>query len=66
MVLDHSRDALRSWIAAVSTSRVQLRDLSNLRPVAEEGVEGPQADPGAADALVWAPFILLGDPILGN
>jgi CHAT domain-containing protein len=66
MALDHSRDALRSWIAAVSTSRVQRRDGRNLRPVAMEGVEGPQVDPEVADALVWAPFILLGDPILGN
>ena len=66
LVLDRARNGLRAWLAPMFSSRVQRRDGRNLRPVALESVEIPQVAPDVADTLGWAPFILLGGPILGN
>ena len=65
VVLDHARNALRTWLSTTTTGRVQRRDGRSLRPKAT-GAATPQVGPEVADALEWAPFILLGDPILGN
>lgn len=66
VVMDHARDALRANLASSSPSPVRRRDGRNLSPVATGRMEIPQVDPEVANALSWAPFILLGDPILGK
>lgn len=65
-VMDHARHALRSWIASVPRGSVQRRDGRHLNPVAMAREKSPEVDPEVVDALAWGPFILFGDPILGN
>jgi len=66
VVLDDARNALRAWVRAASAAGVQRRDGRSMRPKMMDMVERPKVDPEVADALQWAPFILLGDPILGH
>jgi CHAT domain-containing protein/tetratricopeptide (TPR) repeat protein len=66
VVLDEARRALRTLLPAVSTAGAGRRDGRSLRPEAMPSMNRPKVDPAVADALKWAPFILLGDPILGD
>ncbi len=61
VVFDEARRAVRAGFRA-STGAVR-RDGRTLRP--REAPATPQSDPAVVDALGWASFILLGDPILG-
>jgi CHAT domain-containing protein/tetratricopeptide (TPR) repeat protein len=65
LVFDEARKQLRAWRSATSTASARRRDGRFFRSKAMDGEEPPPADPEVVDALAWAPFILLGNPVLG-
>jgi CHAT domain-containing protein/tetratricopeptide (TPR) repeat protein len=65
VTLDVARKTLRRRKGAPvppGERRRDGRDPSRSEPVGARGAP----DPAVADALAWAPFVLLGDPILGD
>ncbi len=66
VVLDKARKTLCAKSAANSVTVIQRRDGRSLRPETMDSQTKIKIDPAIADALEWAPFILLGDPILGG
>ena len=64
VVLDHARRELCAYLPTEPAVRSRRRDGRNLTPAMMEKVARPQIDPMLTDALTWAPFILIGDPIL--
>jgi hypothetical protein len=65
-VLDVARKSLCTWLRQTSAAGAPRRDGRSVRPKLIESMEKSEVDSVVADALAWAPFILLGDPILGN
>lgn len=66
VVLDKARKELRTKLPGKSVAGARRRDGRSLRPAVVSSPHMPKVDPAVADALRWAPFILLGDPILGG
>jgi tetratricopeptide (TPR) repeat protein len=66
IVLDVARKSLCTWLRQTSAAGAPRRDGRSVRPKLIESMEKSEVDSVVADALAWAPFILLGDPILGN
>ena len=64
VVLDIARAALRAWLPSAPAGHPPRRDGRDLEPMA--AAAKPQVEPEVADSLAWAPFILIGDPIVGN
>jgi CHAT domain-containing protein/tetratricopeptide (TPR) repeat protein len=63
--LDDARAALRRWLAESSGEAGRLRNGRDLAPAQREaGAAMPS--PEVTDALVWAPFVVLGDPVVGG
>lgn len=78
-VMDAARAAVRAWLAGESTSSAVIavgapvadatahaRDGRDLTPVDDEAEIAPprERDPETRAMLHWAPFVLIGDPIL--
>jgi tetratricopeptide (TPR) repeat protein len=64
-VCDDARTDLRGWLAAAGNSAVRRRDGREITPEeVSPSADQPRLDPVLADTLVWAPFVLVGDPKL--
>ena len=64
VLLNDARAALRDWLRGDIVATGRRRDGRGISLVPEAPVAA-EADPELASTLSWAPFILLGDPVLG-
>jgi CHAT domain-containing protein len=64
---DRARASLREWLktAPVRLSS-RVRDARDLILGETDNVEGLSLDSDSAETIAWAPFVLLGHPILGH
>jgi CHAT domain-containing protein/tetratricopeptide (TPR) repeat protein len=63
--MDAGRAAVRTWLASAAVPAGHARDGTRDMPAEIAGAPGQAPlDPADAAALSWAPFILIGDPVL--